>query len=69
MPPNEMFVLRVEPETAVSRKTDEPATHVFTRSTELWNFNWQQADVHLIDASRSVEEVQADLRSKIWNMI
>ena len=66
LPPEQMFVLRVEPQRAVDRKLDEPAEHVFRRSKALWNFDWQDSRVHLIDANLPLENVLADLRKKVW---
>lgn len=66
LPPEQLFVLRVEPHTAVDRKVDEPAEYVFRRAKELWNFDWQGSRVHLIDANRPLENVLADLREKVW---
>ncbi len=67
--PDFMFVLRVEPDTAVIRKTDEAKVHVFSRSKELWNFNWQGIPARLIDAGRPLAEVLADLRLSIWRVL
>ncbi len=67
--PDYMFVLRVEPYIAVVRKTDESRTHVFTRSSELWNINWRGEPVRLIDAGRELAEVLNDLRQSIWKIL
>lgn len=69
IPPDALFVLRVKPQTAVERKTDESPEHVFTRSEELWNFDWRNTEANLVDASRPLEDVSADLRSRIWKLL
>lgn len=66
MPPDMLFVLRVEPETAVRRKTSENATHVRTRSRELWEQDWRGTRAHVIDAGRPAAEVVARLQSIVW---
>ena len=66
LPPDLLIVLRVDPETAVRRKTDEPAEHVRPRAAELWKTNWQGTGAHLVDASLELPEVLADLRGIIW---
>jgi thymidylate kinase len=69
MPPDILLVLRVDPETAVRRKKDEPAEHVRTRSAELWQIDWQGTGAYLIDTSRKIPEVLAELRSLIWRKL
>ncbi|HYE16010.1 MAG TPA: hypothetical protein VD968_16330, partial [Pyrinomonadaceae bacterium] len=50
MEPDLLFVLRVEPETAVQRKTVESEEHVRTRSRELWEQDWSGTRAHVVDA-------------------
>jgi thymidylate kinase len=66
MEPELLFVLRVEPEVAVRRKTNESETHVRTRSRELWEQDWSGTRAHVIDAGRPAEEVVARLQSIVW---
>lgn len=65
--PESIFVLRVNPEIAVQRKTDEDANMVRERSTEIWESDWEQTDVHVIDASKSKEEVLSKIKFSIWS--
>jgi thymidylate kinase len=67
MPPDVLLVLRVEPETAVRRKTNENETHVRTRSRELWEQDWEGTRAHVIDAGRPAAEVIARLQSIVWS--
>ncbi len=69
LPPDLLIVLLLDPETAVKRKTDEPAEHVRPRAAELWQVNWQGTGAQLVDASRKMPEVLADLRSLIWKAL
>lgn len=67
--PDLMLVLRVDPETAVRRKTDEQEHHVRTRSQEIWQHDWSDTRAHVVDASQPPEGVLADLRDRIWQQI
>jgi thymidylate kinase len=65
--PELVIVLRVDPEIAVQRKTDEEATSVRERSTAIWRQTWEGTDAHLIDASQSKAAVLAKLKALIWS--
>jgi thymidylate kinase len=67
--PDVMVVLRVDPETAVTRKTSEPAEHVRSRATELWHVDWNGSNARLVDTGKSLNEVVADLRSYVWQAL
>lgn len=66
MSPDLLIVLRVDPEIAVHRKTDEDATSVRERSTEVWNINWDNSHAHIVDASQSKSKVLKELKALIW---
>jgi len=65
--PELLIVLRVDPEIAVQRKTDEDATSVRERSTEIWELNWEHTDAHIIDGSKSKTDVLTELKALIWS--
>ncbi|HEY0079660.1 MAG TPA: hypothetical protein VGB73_13685 [Pyrinomonadaceae bacterium] len=67
MPADLLVVLRVEPEIAVRRKTDEAESHVRTRSRELWEIDWSDTHARVVDAGRPVGEVVARLKSLVWS--
>jgi len=69
MQPDLLLVLRVDPEIAVRRKTDEREDHVRTRSNEIWETDWTGTRAHLVDASQSAACVLDELRSQIWQQI
>ena len=69
MQPDLLLVLRVDPEIAVRRKTDEKEDHVRTRSHEIWETDWTGTRAHLVDASQSAASVLNELRSQIWQQI
>lgn len=64
--PDLLIVLRVNPEIAVARKTDEEPTSVRTRSTEVWEVDWQDTSAHVIDASQPAADVLAEMKSLVW---
>ena len=66
--PDVLAVLRVDPEVAVRRKSDEDSAYVRRRSTEVWNATWDR-DVVVIDAARPAAEVLADLRAAVWERL
>lgn len=66
MLPELLVVLRVNPEIAVQRKTDEDALSVQERSTAIWKLSWKNTDAHVIDASKSKTEVASELKTLIW---
>lgn len=65
--PELLIVLRVDPEIAVQRKTEEDASSVRERSTEIWELNWESTTAHLIDASQSKTDVLSELKALIWS--
>jgi thymidylate kinase len=64
--PELLAVLRVDPETAVQRKTDEDAVSVRARSTEIWELDWRQTAAHVIDASKPKADVLSELKALVW---
>lgn len=67
VPPELLFVFRVDPELAVQRKAGEDATLVRERSREIWELHWEHTDAHIIDASKSKAEVVRELKALIWS--
>jgi thymidylate kinase len=68
-PPDLLLVLRVEPEVAVRRKTEEDPSQVLVRSTEVWEAEWDGTNATVIDAGRPQAEIAAELRSLIWQLL
>ena len=69
VPPELLIVLRVDPEIAVQRKTDEDAISVRERSTEIWKLNWDHTGAYIIDASKSKSDVLAELKALTWSAL
>jgi thymidylate kinase len=65
-PPEVLIVLRLDPELAVQRRTDEDPVSVRARSREIWELDWSDLAARVIDASRTREEVMAEIKSIIW---
>jgi len=65
--PELLIVLRVDPEIAVLRKSDENAASVRARSQQMWALDWRQTYAYVIDAGRSRAEVLSDLKSLVWS--
>ena len=69
MLPDVLTVLRVDPEEAVQRKTDESAASVRARTTQVWTLNWEETPAYVIDASQSKAKVQSEMRALIWSRL
>lgn len=69
LPPELLIVLRVDPEVAVARKTDEDAAYVRTRSGEVWRLDLHDAPLRVVDANRSSPEVVDDVRQLVWSVL
>lgn len=67
--PELVFVLMVDPEIAVERKTDESPDSVRMRSAEVWNIDWSETGVEVIDANQSKEDVLSELKTIIWSKL
>lgn len=67
--PDLELVLRVDPETAVRRKTDEPEDYVRRRAHIMWNTDWSAPRIRVLDAGRPLESVAAELRARIWEAL
>ena len=69
LPPELLIVLRVDPEVAVARKTDEDAAYVRSRSGEVWRLDLHDAPLHVVDANRCATEVLEDVRRLVWAVL
>jgi thymidylate kinase len=67
--PDILIVLKLTPEIAVSRKTDESPKTVYPRSNEIWDIDWSLIPAHVIDASRPVEEIACEVKSLVWSYL
>jgi thymidylate kinase len=67
LPPDVLIVLKVDPEIAVQRKTNEDKDSVRPRAAEIWDLDWRQTFVHVVDANQSAPEVLSRLKDLIWS--
>jgi thymidylate kinase len=65
-PPDLLLVLCVDPDTAVRRKTNEPADYVRARAEAMGRVEWNGTRAQLVDAGRPFPEVLADLKRLVW---
>jgi len=66
MPPDLLIVLRVDPETAVRRKTDEEPDYVRSRSQEVWQSHFEGTGAWVVDANLPRADVLSELKTIIW---
>lgn len=69
LPPDALFVLRLDPELAVLRKPEEPAEYVRTRGRMIWETDWSKTRAQVVDTSRPLPEVFGDLKTLVWSAI
>ncbi len=67
--PDLIFVLRIDPRSAVARKPEEESSYVLARCREIWEFDWSATSAQVIDASLSSREVLSALKSAIWQTL
>lgn len=65
--PDLLIVLKVDPEVAAKRKTDEIASEVRIRSNEVWEADWKDTPAHVVDGHRSKDDLLSELKSIIWS--
>jgi thymidylate kinase len=67
--PDLVVVLRVEPELAVARKTNESPETVRPRSSEIWDIDWSRKETQIVDASQPMTEVLSQVKALAWSKI
>lgn len=68
-PPDVLVVLRIDPEIAVARRSDEESGYVRARNTEVRDADWTGTGAVVVDASMPAEQVLAEVRQAIWTGI
>jgi len=68
-PPELLVVLRVDPEIAVQRKTEERPESVRARGAEVWNIDWRDSQAHVVDASQPEDAVARELKALVWSTL
>jgi thymidylate kinase len=67
--PDVLFLLRLDPETAVSRKPSEPADYVRARARITAETDWSKSGARVIDAAQPLPQVVATLKSELWSAL
>ncbi len=67
--PDCMVVLKVAPEIAVQRKSEEDAGFVFSRASEVWNAPWSETEAFVVDASQPADAVFSQVKNYVWKRI
>ena len=67
--PDLVFLLHVDPDTAVARKTDEPAAYVRERAKRTVETDWSDSGARIIDATQPLPHVVATLKSELWRTV
>lgn len=67
--PDVLVVLRVRPDIAVLRKTEDPAGAVRERNAEVWDREWTDPNARVVDASRDKSGVLSDIKSWVWSRL
>jgi thymidylate kinase len=69
LPPELLILLKVDPETAVQRKTDEDSVYVRARSALVWEIDWRQVQAHVIDGGQPKADVLSDVKWLVWSAL
>jgi thymidylate kinase len=64
--PDLIILLRADPKIAIQRKKDESEEDVRSRSTEVWEIDWQETLAIVVNANHSKEEVLLEVKELIW---
>jgi hypothetical protein len=68
-PPDVLVVLRLDPEIAVRRRSDEDSAYVRARNTEVFGIDWSDTGAVVIDAGQPREVVLAAIQRAVWDRI
>jgi thymidylate kinase len=67
--PDVLIVLRLHPDLAVARRTDEREDHVRPRSQEVWEFDWTRLNAHVTDSSQPLPDVVSQVIALSWKAL
>jgi thymidylate kinase len=69
LPPDLLIILRVDPEIAVQRRSDEDPVATRTRNAAIWNTDWGDLPAHVVDAGQDRASVLAEVKSLLWSRL
>ena len=67
--PDVVFLLRLDPDTAVRRKPSEPADYVRERARLTAAADWSKSGARIVDAAPPLPQVVATLKSELWSTL
>ncbi|MGH7519977.1 MAG: hypothetical protein ACREMI_01730 [Gemmatimonadales bacterium] len=67
--PDVVFLLRLDPDTAVARKPSEPAEYVRERARVTAATDWSKSGARIVDAAQPLPQVVATLKSELWSTL
>jgi thymidylate kinase len=67
--PELLIVLRVDPDVAVQRRSDENTALIRPRAQEVWDTDWEKTIAHVVDANQSIDKIKFELKSYVWSML
>lgn len=67
--PDLLVVLRISPDLAVERRSDEDEGFVRARCSEVAHADWDSTPALVIDASRPKSEILAEIKSLVWSRL
>jgi hypothetical protein len=68
-PPDILVVLRIDPEVAVARRSDEESSYVRARNTEVRDVDWSSTHAVVLDAEMPPDAVLAAIRRIVWQRL
>lgn len=68
--PHDIIVLRIVPQAAIDRKTEENPDFIRPRLQEIWDASWKaRGNSQVIDTNQSLENVLAEVRNGVWGRL
>lgn len=67
--PDAVFVLKVDPEIAVARRVEQDGEFVRRRAAEIFQREWKEPNVFIVDASKPLDQVQDQVRALTWSFL
>jgi hypothetical protein len=64
-----LFVLRIDPEVAVARRSDEESGYVRARNTEVRGVDWSGTSATVVEATSPPEVVLDLIRQAVWERL
>jgi hypothetical protein len=67
--PDLLLVMSVDPEVAVARRPEQDASFVRERNREIRSIDWSALPAKVVDASRPLDQVLADVCATVWGAV